>query len=431
MRKSSKKRPYRAFHLGQFKWDALFERVKDRRIVFSVDIAKEAMVAGVMDEDESVLKTVRWSHPLETDLLLEFLEGLRENATDVAVAMEPSGVYGDALRWQLHEASFEVFRVSPKKSHDMSEIYDGVPSSHDGKSAAIIGVLHLQGASDPWPPESEQNRELTAALQLVRAFGKQFRQNLSRLEALTARHWPELALSLELSSATALELLAAFGGPAAVVRSSDEARALMKRIGRSKLASKKIDAVLLSAEGSTGVPLIPEEDRLVRVLAAETRRQQQELRQAQRRVGELSTEEGSTRELAPVVGKTTAAVIVAGVGDPLDFASPQALTKAAGLNLREHSSGKQKGGLHITKRGSGEARMYLWMAALRLIQSDPVIKAWYAKKVKRQGGQAKPKALVAVMRKLMLGLWHVARGKPFDSTKLFDVRRLNLAGDPR
>lgn len=426
MRKSSKKHPYRAIHVSRFEWKGLCEQVKSRRVIVGIDVAKEAMVAAVMDEEEVVFKTVRWSHPLETDKLLDLVERLRKKAIEVTVALEPSGVYGDALRWQLHGAGLDVFRVSPKKSHDMSEIYDGVPSSHDGKSAAIVAVLHSRGASEPWPPESERKRELTAALRLAEVFGKQFRQNRNRLEGLTARHWPELTLTLELGTATVLELLIAFGGPAVVAQEIEESRALMKRVGGAMLASEKVEAVLTGAASSKGVPLAPEEERLVRSLAAEARRNQLELRRAQRRVEELASKEGATKELAPVVGKTTAAVLVASVGDPREFESPQALVKASGLNLRERSSGKQKGGLHITKRGSGEARMYLWMAALRLIQWDPVIRAWYAKKVKRQGGQAKPKAVVAVMRKLVLALWHVARGETFDSTKLFDIRRLGL-----
>jgi hypothetical protein len=64
----------------------------------------------------------------------------------------------------------------------------------------------------------------------------------------------------------------------------------------------------------------------------------------------------------------------------------------------------------------------------RWIQHDPVARAWYAKKVKRQGGQFKSKAVVALMRKLTLALWHVAKGSEFDSTLLFDTRRLKLDG---
>ena len=420
------KHPYRAHRLDRFEWSGVFDLVQEQQVIVGVDVAKERMVATVMDEGESVVKTIRWSHPGETDSFLSFVSGLKERSADVAVAMEPSGVYGDALRWQLLEAGVEVFRVSPKKSYDMAEIYDGVPSSHDGKSAAIVAVLHYRGASDPWPLESDRRRELTAALRLLEVFGKQFRQNRNRLEGLTARHWPELTEVLELSTATVLELLGAYGGPAAVAADAEGARALMICVGGPMLSPEKVESVVGGAASSMGAPLIPEESALIRALAVEARRNQLAEKAARRRVEKLACAEGATREIAPVVGKATAAVVVAGVGDPRDFDSPQALVKAAGLNLRERSSGKKKGGLHITKRGSGVARLYLWMAVLRLIQSDPVIRAWYAKKVQRQGGQAKAKAVVAVMRKLLLGLWHVARGEHFDATKLFDTRRLGL-----
>ena len=420
------KRPYRAHPLSGFDWSVVLEAVEDQRVIVGVDVAKEAMVAAVMNDSESVVKTIRWSHPAQTGSFLSFVSALRERTASVDVAMEPSGVYGDALRQELLEAGVDVFRVSPKKSHDMTEIHDGVPSSHDGKSAAIVAVLHYRGASDPWPIESDRKRELAAALQRLKVFGKQLRQNLNRLEGLTARHWPELPRMLNLDTATALTVLETYAGPAAMAADAEGARKLMKKVGGPRLKLEKVQAVVQGAACSRGVPLISEESELMRILAAEARRNQLAERQARRRVEELVSVEGATRELAPVVGKATAAVLVAGVGDPRDFDSPQALVKAAGLNLREYSSGKKQGGLHITKRGSGVARLYLWMAVLRLIQSDRVIRAWYAKKVHRQGGQAKTKAVVAVMRKLMLALWHVARGEEFDATKLFDTRRLGL-----
>ncbi|MCK4604944.1 MAG: transposase, partial [Deltaproteobacteria bacterium] len=95
-------------------------------------------------------------------------------------------------------------------------------------------------------------------------------------------------------------------------------------------------------------------------------------------------------------------------------------------NLKEHSSGKHKGKLKITKRGSGTVRMYLFMAVLRLIQKNFIVQAWYQNKVDRDGG-TKMKAVVAVMRKLARALWYVGQGKRFDAAKLFDVKRLGLA----
>lgn len=130
--------------------------------------------------------------------------------------------------------------------------------------------------------------------------------------------------------------------------------------------------------------------------------------------------------MRPVVGATTAGVLVASIGDPRHYGSAYAYTKALGLNLKEKSSGKQKGPLHITKRGPGVARLFLYLAALRMIQREPICRAWYAKKVQRQGGQLKSKAVVALTRKLAKALWHIARGATFDAALLFDTTRLDI-----
>ncbi len=80
-------------------------------------------------------------------------------------------------------------------------------------------------------------------------------------------------------------------------------------------------------------------------------------------------------------------------------------------------------GLRVTKRGPGLARKYLYLAALRLIMSEPLARAWYEGRKAYQGGK-KVKAVVALMRKYARGLWHVGRGQAFDAAKLFDTRRL-------
>jgi transposase len=193
---------------------------------------------------------------------------------------------------------------------------------------------------------------------------------------------------------------------------------------------QKADAIIQSAQTTIGVPQIEHERQMMMTIASEARRSQKEAKKARKEVERLVLT-GSSRPaqaMAPVVGRGTAAVLVAAVGDPRQFDSAKAYVKSFGLNLRERSSGKKKDrGLHITKRGSGVARRYLYMAVLRLIQLDPVFRAWHAKKVRRQGGQLKMKSVVALMRKLAMGLWHVAKGSSFDSVRLFDTRRLDVA----
>ena len=63
----------------------------------------------------------------------------------VTVAMESSGTYGDALRQAVCDAGIAVLRVSGKAVKDQAETFDGVPSQHDGKDAAIIADLCGRG----------------------------------------------------------------------------------------------------------------------------------------------------------------------------------------------------------------------------------------------------------------------------------------------
>jgi transposase len=417
------KRKYRAIQVKDVSASRLKESLSGRCVV-AIDVAKEDFFAAVMDESREVRVTVKWKHPEQSGEFVRFVSAIAD-VVELDVAMEPTGVYGDAVRACLLRAGHTVYRVSPKRAHDMAEVYDGVPSWHDAKSAAIIGKLHLDEASEPWPVASDHERRLKAALRVLDLHYREELRNRNRLEAVLARHWPELTRFLDAGSATVLELLTAYGGPASVAADPSGARKLMRSVGGRFLTAEKVEAILTSANTTFGMGQIDEEVRLVQVIAGECQRQRRASKAARRRVEQLSAGAGSSQHMAPVVGKTTAAVLTASVGEATRYESAAAYEKSFGLNLKEKSSGKQHGALHITKRGPGTARQYLYLAALRLIMSDAVVRAWYAKKVARDGG-LKQKALVAVMRKLTRALWHVARGQTFDARKLFDVTRLNV-----
>jgi transposase len=123
-------------------------------------------------------------------------------------------------------------------------------------------------------------------------------------------------------------------------------------------------------------------------------------------------------KLTCVIGLITTAVLLSCRLDPRNFINARSFQKALGLNLKEKSSGRDIGRLKITKRGCSIVRRYLYFAALRLINNDPVVKAWYQQKV---DARAKNKTIIALMRKLAKALWYVARGERFDATKLLSV----------
>ena len=89
-------------------WTPLCERVRGAPVVFAVDVAKEAFVAAVMRDNGELLERIKWRHPAQTRLVLDALVALR-GCAELAVVMESSGSYGDALRWQLHERGIAVY----------------------------------------------------------------------------------------------------------------------------------------------------------------------------------------------------------------------------------------------------------------------------------------------------------------------------------
>ena len=420
-----KKRSYRSVNVKKVDVEKLSEVVRGEHVVFGVDVAKERMYGSVMlARGEEVKLNIGWTDPVETRELVDLVVSLP--VAKLEVAMEPSGTYGDPLRWLFLERGVEVFRVSPKRSHDAAEVYDGVASWHDVKSAGLIAKLHIHGASEPWPLRPDGERELAAALRIMVMYDKQEHSNLNRLEAQLARHWPELTEDLDLSSATLVELVKEYGAPDAVADDEVGARRLMRRAGGHFLKNDKIEAVLEGAASSTGVPVTDGERSAIQEVAAEIDRCRAKGRAAKTRVTVLAKGQVSTGRMGRVVGMTTSAVLVSGVGDPVRYSSASSFLKGLGLNLKEKSSGKHQGQLKISKRGPGDCRFYLYLAALRLKENDPVVGRWYERKVARDGGKVKNKAVVAVMRKLAKALWYVARGAEFDSRLLFDVRKLGF-----
>lgn len=415
---------YRAREIKREPLTVLSQEFAGQRLVFGIDVAKEGCYGAAVRCTGAVVGIWKWVQPAETQALVEGL--LSVFASSVEVVLESSGTYGDALREQLRSRGIAVYQVAPKRVKDAQEMYDGVPSRHDAKSAALLGWLHVQGWSRPWQEVSEERRELRAQLRVLELSQKAERRLLNQLEGLLARHWPELLELMSLDTASVLEMLRQFGGPGGVRRSPQACGQLMRSVGGSFLRREKIEAVVASAQCTSGVAMVSAEEELMRYLADEARRSGRQRRQAERRVQKRVEVQPELSCLAQAVGQVTSAALVTLVGHPQSFANAASLVKALGLNLKEVSSGKRQGQLAITKRGPGRARTWLYLATLRKIQEDAAVRAWYQAKVERDGG-LKGKAIVAVMRKLAKALWHVGRGEPFDSSKLFEVTRLALA----
>lgn len=428
----SKKHTYRTVEVQKVELAQLATLLPAAVIPVAIDVAKKKLVAAFCDPQGRHQLLVQFEHPSQTPMFLQLLEGLRAAQKVVQVVLEPTGTYGDILCYEADRRGVEVYLISPKRTHDAAEVFDGVPSYHDAKDATVIGRLHVQGVSRRWRPPLEQKRELRALVMRREIYARQQETLYGELEGLLARHWPEVQETLDVrEQRSARKLLVTYPDPRQVAGAPEAVKELMERASRGQMDAEKIEAVVAGAQRTQGVEMVAAERELVQEVAAELLRGDDKIQEVEVQIRDRLQSTPKRAPLVKFVGATTVAVLIAYMGELGSYSGAEALEKAMGLNLKEASSGKDlRRGLHITKRGPGMVRKYLYLATLRWMQKDPVAAAWYKR---RQGytEQSKGKAVVALMRKLVRGVWHLSRGEEYEAKKLFDMRRLETEPQPK
>jgi transposase len=413
-----KSKAYRATAVNRVDAAAVRQGHVGQPLTVGLDIGKYRVLAVGRWPDAQFERPWLVAQPEQVPDLVALLRQLGQ-AHAVTVALEPSGTYGDPLRQALTDAGLNVQRVSPKAAHDYAEIFDGVPSQHDGKDAAVVAELAALGKAAPWPYRAPERWEQEVAywVEWLEAHRQIYGVWLGRLEALLARHWPEVTRVLKVSSATLLRLLAHYGSPAALT-ADPAAAARLGRWGQRWLSAAKVEQVLACAKTTLGVRLSAVEQRRLQEYAAQALAARREVRRSRRQLRAVAADQAVVQAQGRVVGVPTACVLWACLGDPRQYSSGGAYRKAMGLNLVEQSSGTYQGELRISKRGQPRVRRWLYLAVLRLIRQEGV-RGWY-QAARARGQKATKKALIGVMRKLALALYRVAvSGVDFEARRLF------------
>ena len=412
------RRTYRAIPVKQVNLELVSEGQGRQGVHVGFDVGKAEVLAVVRWADGRFERPWLVKNPDEIQVLVGLLTQMAAERP-LILAMEPTGTYGDALRQALSDAGLQLDRVGAKAAHDYAEIFDGVPSQHDGKDAAVVAELAAIGKSVEWhyKPPNEVNQEMAYHVDWMDAQQRQYAMWLGRLEGLLARHWPEATRWMALSSATLLRALQHYGGPAGLAQDSRASLELARR-GGPFLAAEKIHGLIRSATTSMGVRQTAIDVRRMQRYAGEALTARSEIAQSRRRLEELARGNAAIQRQAEAVGVATACVLWVHLGDPNEYHCAEAYRKAMGLNLTERSSGMYQGKLRISKRGFSQVRRWLYFGVLRMVAKGPV-QRWYRQKKAKDGNQAK-RALIGVMRKLALALYEVGvNGEAFDAWRLF------------
>jgi transposase len=422
------RKAYRATRVNEVNWERLARGREGVGITLGVDVGKYTLWPVCRWADGRFERPWRVQNPVEIPQLVALVKQMSLGRS-VVVALESSGTYGDALRQALADQRIPVQRVGGKAAHDYAEVFDGVPSQHDGKDAAVVAELAALGKAMPWEyqPADLWEQELAYWVEGMVAHRQMVTIWQGRLEGLLARHWPEAIQVLKLSSGTLLRVLKQYGGPQALAADPDAPQRLA-RWGGSRLTPAKIQHLLHDAGSSVGVRLGEWQRRQIQDYAQEALAARQQANRAERRLRGLAAGHALLQAQGRVVGVPTACVLWVSTGDPRKYHAAGAYRKAMGLNLVERSSGTYQGQLHLSKRGSARARQWLYLAVLRLVQHCGV-RPWYEAKKARDRDDAR-RVLVAVMRKLAVALYYVGvHHEEFQPRRLFG-RICRRSGSP-
>ena len=412
------RKAYRATRVNEVNWEQIARRKEGLGVTLGVDVGKFDVLVVCRWADGRFERPWRIKNPSEIATLVAFVRQVKAER-ELVVAMESSGTYGDALRQALGDGGIEVRRVSGKAAHDYAEVFDGVPSQHDGKDAAVVAELAALGKARPWAYQAADpwEEELTYWVEEMVAQRQMVTLWQGRLEGLLARRWPEASRVLKLSSGTLLRVLKHYGSPQALT-ADPQAPKRLARWGGTRLSPAKIAQLLAGAGSSVGVRTGEWPQRMIRDYAQQALAARQQANRAQRQLRRLAAGHAVLQAQGKVVGVPTACVLWASTGDPRKYHAAGAYRKAMGLNLVEHSSGTYQGHLRISKRGSARTRQWLYFAVLRLVQRCGV-RPWYQAK-KAHDPDGAQRTLVAVMRKLAVALYYVGvHDEEFQPQRLF------------
>lgn len=429
---------YQAVNIKDVDQQGLATQFDGESLCMGIDVGKEDGYACLMtDEDVDNYYVIYFDTHDQLEKLLECVDELP--CDELVAVVEPTGTYHEPIQAAFEQAGYPVDKMKPHVCQAFQDVFDDVPSLHDGKAAYLISRLHAIGLSDAWHEETARQRAIKSGLRRLEYLSDSINQLTGHLEARLAAFWPALTGELGMDTATLPQLLAEYPTPEDVTDDPEGVRKLIRSASHSQISHERIDTIIEMATDALAQEAEKPEKAEISDWASRLRQARQDKQDV---IDELEqhlfddeqapeeTEAGRIRQFG---GVQLAATLVGLIGSARDYESAKAYEKAAGLNLRETSSGKRtrhetNGSIHITKRGPGKVRHHLYFLAKRKVQSGqkgcPYVRAWYQKR--REDGHA-DRALVAVMRKLLRAIYHMAHGEAYDPTKLFDVTRLSVA----
>lgn len=378
-----------------------------------IDIGSEQHVVAIVDETGQLVQPA--TQCAEDAAGYERLCDLLGSSTDTLITMEATGHYWKNLFAMLAAEGFAVALLNPMRTNRFAqeELERTKTDAVDALNIARFAAQKRPAATRLPDRATDELRELVRHRgRLLQDFGDRTRQ-LHRLIDLGfpefTRHVRHLPGTLATTILHAYPTAEAFHG-LAVGRLSR-----MRYDGHHVVGPELARTLIEAARVSVGRHHGPAYRLQVQHCCEDLDLLRRRLRIIDDDIERTLTEHevGTLLTTIDGIGPTTAARIIAEVGDPADFLSPATLAAYIGVVPALRQSGKRQGSRgSISRVGNARLRAALWMPTLTAVRKNPWLKAYYDRLVAR--GKPRKVAMVAALHKLIGAVHSVARRRqPF------------------
>lgn len=406
-------------------------------LVVGVDIAKNNQWARFVDfrgiEHERALKFKNSKSGFE--IILARIREIckKENFTKAVVGMEPTGHYWKAFaNWLEKQEGIKVVLVNPYATRQAKELDDNSQTKSDKKDALTIAKLVKDGRYFELYLPHDIYAQLRGLSTARTGLNKRKSALKNTITAVMDEFFPEYAevFKCPLSGKASRHILKNCPFPKFILALGEDGiteeirKAVRKTVGR-----KKAVELVEAAKESIGVDYGEEAARMkLRLTLEELELLEKQMQEVEKEMECALHRTDYAEFLLSIkgIGVVTLAACLGELGDPARFDSPRQMSRMAGYNLVEDSSGKNKSRTKISKRGRKNLRSVLYQMALTMVATNDEMKQLYHYlKTRKKAPLRKMQALIVISKKILTLIHTLAKKKEgYDPEKVFGyVRR--------
>ena len=414
------------------------EAITFTTLIVGVDIAKHNQWARFVDcrgiEHSKAFKFENNRNGFNAILTRIYELCKSENFNKVIVGMESTGHYWKAFaNFLLKQAKITVVLVNPFHTKKAKELDDNSQTKSDKKDALTIARLVKDGRYFETYLPHDVYAELRGLTTTRYSMNKRKKAIMNTITAVLDEYFPEFTEVFKhpFKGKASMHLLKVCPAPKFILELGVEGvleeikKAVKKTVGK-----KKAVQLVEVAKDSIGVDygeyaarfkiqqMMEELELIIKQLEAVESEMSETLKKTEVSEYLLSIAGMGVVSLATCLGE---------LGDPLRFEDARQMSRLAGYNLIEDSSGKNQSGTCISKRGRKNLRCVLYQIAVTMVATNKEMRQLYEHlKTREKNPLKKMQALVVISKKILTLIFTLSKKKAYyDPELVFGAYRKN------